>query len=109
MSAADELEEFYVHEVTVEGEGTEGPWGTEPGGTSDPVRCFIDDTRRLVRDAQGTETVSESSLTAPPEFFDQFKPGATVNLPHRQAEVISVGLAESHGMDLPDHLEAYLT
>ena len=107
--SADELEFFYVHSVTVELPGVEGPWGTEPGGTSEPIRCFVDDTRRLVRDAQGTETVSESSLTAPPEFFDQFKPGATVNLPHRQAEVISVGLAESLGLDLPDHVEVFVT
>ena len=109
MSAADELDEFYVHEVTVELPGVEGPWGAEPGGTSDLIRCFVDDTRRLVRDAQGTETVSESSLTAPPEFFDQFTPGATVNLPHRKAEVISVGVADSAGLDLPDHIEVYLT
>jgi hypothetical protein len=61
------------------------------------------------RHAQGTETVSESSLTAPPEFFDQFNPGATVNLPHRQAEVISVGVADSAGLDLPDHIEVMLT
>lgn len=109
MSAADELEEFYVHTVTVEVPGAEGPWGPEPGTTSELLRCFVDDTRRLVRDAQGTETVSESSLTGPPEHFDQYKVGAKVNLPHRQAEVISVGLAESHGLDLPDHVFVYLT
>jgi hypothetical protein len=109
MSAADELEEFYVHTVTVETPGAEGPWGNEPGTTSDPLRCFVDDTRRLVRDAQGTEVVSESSLTAPPEFFTEFTVGATVNLPHRQAEVISVGVADSAGLDLPDHIEVMLT
>jgi hypothetical protein len=109
MSAADELEMFYVHTVTIEVPGTEGPWGPEPGTTSEPLRCFVDDTRRLVSDAQGTEVVSESSLTTPPEFFDQFTVGATVNLPHRQAQVISVGIADSAGLDLPDHVEVFVT
>jgi hypothetical protein len=109
MSASHELEEFFVHTVTVEVPGTEGPWGPEPGTTSGPIWCFVDDTRRLVRDAQGTEVVSESSLTASPWAFEEFPIGATVNLPHRRAEVISVGLAESHGLDLPDHVEVNLT
>lgn len=107
--SAGELEDFYVLTVTTEAPGVEGPWGAEPGATSPPLRCFIDDTRRLIRDAQGTEVVSESVLTAPKELLEHFPVGARVNLPHRKAEVVAVGVAESGDLDLPDHLEAYLT
>lgn len=109
MSAADELEEFYVHTVTVELPGTAGPWGDTPGGTSEPMRCFIDDTRQLVRDAQGAETVSSTTITAPREYFGVFTPGTTVHLTHRDAEVISVADADSRTLDLPDHIEVSLT
>jgi hypothetical protein len=109
MSAADDLEEFYVHTVTATPPGVEGPWGVTPGETSDPLRCFIDDTRRLVRDQQGTETVSSTTLTAPREYFDAFPLGATVHLPHRDAEVIAIADAESGPLDLPDHIEVILT
>lgn len=109
MSAADELEEFFVHSVTVVTPGEEGPWGPSEGTTSDPLRCFIDDTRRLVRDQQGTEVVSESSLTGPLEHHDQYPVGATVNLPYRQAEVISVSVADGRSLDLPDHVQVFVT
>lgn len=109
MSGADELEEFYVHTVTVDLPGTEGGWGSTPGRTSEPLRCFIDDSRRLVRDAQGTEVVSETTLTGPREHLALFSLGATVHLPHRDAEVIHVADASSGALDLPDHIEVMLT
>lgn len=109
MSAADDLEEFYVHTVTVDLPGTTGPWGDVPGGVSEPMRCFVDDTRQLVRDAQGTEIVSSTTITAPREYFDAFNPGTTVHLPHRDAEVITVADADSRELDLPDHIEIMLT
>ena len=69
MSTADELEDFYVLTVTVELPGVEGPWGPEPGATSPPLRCFVDDTRRLVRDPLG------EGSTALSEVFDRGRHG----------------------------------
>lgn len=44
------------------GEGAYGPVDQEPR----TVACMIDETRRLVRDASGDETVSEATLTLHP-------------------------------------------
>lgn len=107
MSAQD-LEDFYVHTVTVDVVTSGGPWGDEVT-TSDPLRCFIDDSRSFVRDSNGTEVVSSTTITAPPEYSDMFTPGAAVNLPSRTASVIAVAVADSKDLDLPDHIEVSLT
>lgn len=107
MSAQD-LEDFYVHTVTVDVVTSGGPWGNEVT-TSDPVRCFIDDSRSFVRDSNGTEVVSSTTITAPPEYAAMFGPGVGVNLPNRKAEVIAVAVADSKALDLPDHIEVSLT
>ena len=58
--SADELEFFYVHTVTVELPGDEGPWGAEPGGTSEPIRCFVDVEKTATR--QTTESLGHPSV-----------------------------------------------
>ena len=108
MSTADELEEFYVHTIDVQTLTGAGAWGNtyeeHPG-----IRCFIDETRTIVRDAQGAEVISETNITAPPEFAVIFLPGSLVTLPTREATVIKAGHATSGMLDLPDHVEAWLT
>ena len=106
--SAEDLEEFYVHTVTVDTTISTGPWGDEVT-TSEPLRCFVDDSRSYVRDSNGAEVVSSTTITAPPEFRELFTPGATVHLPHRDAQVIAVAVADSGDMDLPDHIEIALT
>lgn len=106
--SADDLEEFYVHTVTVDVVTSGGPWGDEVT-TSDPLRCFVADKRVFVRDENGTEVVSSTTITAPPEYRELFTPGATVHLPHRDAEVIAVANADSGPLDLPDHIAVNLT
>lgn len=108
MSAAEDLEEFYVHTVTVDVVTGGGPWGDEVT-TSDPLRCFVDDSRSFVRDSNGVEVVSSTTITAPPEYRENFTPGTTVHLPHRDAQVIAVAVADSAALDLPDHIEVALT
>lgn len=105
---AEELDEFYVHEVTVRpltGTGAFGPiYGPET-----TVPCFIDNTRGLVRNGEGAEIVSETTLTAPPQHAGAFPPGTEVDLPDRTATVIKAGEADSGNLDLPDHVEVNLT
>lgn len=107
-SSASDLEDFYVHTVTVDVVTGGGPWG-DTVQESDPLRCFIDDSRSFVRDNNGTEVVSSTTITAPPEYADLFTPAAGVNLPNRKAEVIAVAIADSKDLDLPDHIEVSLT
>lgn len=107
MSAA-ELEDFYVHTVAVRTLTGSGAWGDTYEDHAG-VRCFVDDSRTMVRDEQGTEVVSSSTLTCPVEYAGIFAPGSTVALPHREATVIGVAHAESGPLDLPDHIEVALT
>lgn len=106
--SANDLEDFYVHTVTVDVVTSGGPWGDEVT-TSEPLRCFIDDSRSFVRDSNGTEVVSSTTITAPPEYAALFTPGASVHLPNRTASVIAVAVADSKDLDLPDHIEVSLT
>lgn len=108
MSSAGELEEFYVHTITVQTLTGNGAWGPTYE-TTENVRCFIDETRTIVRDAQGAEVISETTVTAPPEYAGIFLPGSLVTLPTREATVIKAGHASSGPLDLPDHVEVWLT
>lgn len=58
----DALSEFWVHEITVEAfEGTSG-YGKPIYANPVTVVCFIDDRRRLVRDINGDQVVSETTI-----------------------------------------------
>lgn len=108
MSTADELEDFYVHTIDINTLTGAGAWGNTYEAHEN-IRCFIDETRTIVRDAQGAEVISETTLTAPPEFAGIFLPGSLVTLPTREATVIKAGHATSGPLDLPDHVEIWLT
>lgn len=94
------------HTVTIEsylGHSATGPrYG--PGVT---VRCFVDDSRRLVRNDAGEQVVSESTvycrlgITAPPK--------SRVNVRGREAFVITAKRRDGGGLPTPDHLELTLT
>jgi hypothetical protein len=94
------------HRVIVEpylGQSASGP----RYGPAVPVRCFIDDARRLVRNEAGVQVVSESTVycrldvTAPPK--------SRVNVFGREAFVITAKRRDSAGLPTPDHLELVLT
>ena len=106
--SAEDLEDFYFHSVTVDVVTSGGSWGdtVEP---SQPLRCFIDEGRSIVRDSNGAEVVSSTTITFPPEYADLLNPGGTVHLPDRAAGIIAVSRADSGPLDLPDHIEVSLT
>ncbi|WP_404285429.1 hypothetical protein [Glutamicibacter arilaitensis] len=108
MSAADELEDFYDSLVTVRTFLGSGAWGDE-WATHENVRCFLDETRTLVRDGQGAEVISETTLTGPPEYSSIFTPGSEVVLPSRTANVIKAGVANKGFLGFPAHVEVNLT
>lgn len=108
MTAAAELSEFFVHTVEVETRLEDGPWG-ERYGPPVTVLCFVDESRKYVRDGAGREVVSEASLTAAVEDADRFQPGSRVTVHGRRAAVIGVARATSGDLELPDHVEVTLT
>jgi len=103
------LEGFWVHTVTVKarnGSTGLGPTYTDPA----TVACFVEDKRRLVRDADGAQVVSETTLYAPTGAADTLTVGALVTLPSgRIATIITTATLTSGELDLPDHVEAALT
>jgi len=105
---ADELADWFVHSVTVTpllGSGAYGP----SYGPDAVISGFLDDKRQLVRDASGTEVVSQATLYTALEHADTLAPGSRVDLGHRSAEVIGVARRDAPGLDLPEHLEVVLT
>ncbi|GAA2037363.1 hypothetical protein GCM10009740_31450 [Terrabacter terrae] len=69
---------------------------------------FLEDSRRLVRNANGEQVVSETTLYADPGDLDAFAPDSKVTLPGRTARVL---LAKPRIIGDPDvdHLEVTLT
>lgn len=85
---------------TYDGEGGTGPVYA-PART---VRCEVDETRRLVRDSNGDETVSEATLVLHPRTritvdddgivgtvdpLDLFRPESTVTINGRASRVLA--------------------
>lgn len=96
-----DLDDFYVHTVTITPVAGEGAYGTTYG-TPVPVACFVDETTRLVRDQDGAEVVSSATIFAAPGTVAAT--GSTVRLPSgRDATVITTQTHDSGPLDLPDH------
>lgn len=102
----DDFAEFYVHTVTSEpflGSGSHGPIF---GGPVD-VSCFVNETTRFVRDSEGVEVLSTATIAAPKGEATHFPAGSLVTLPSgRVSRVLSLVVADSGPLDLPDHMAA---
>ena len=71
---------------TLTGEGAYGP----VYGTSANVTCDINSTRRLVRNANGEEVVSEMTLTVAAADEAKFTPESRVTVASRVSTVLAV-------------------
>lgn len=95
------------HTVSVEpylGQGGAGP----RYGSAVPVRCFVDEARRKVRNLLGEEVVSEATAYCPLGTTAPEK--SRVTLPsERVAYVIATKRRDGGGLATPDHLEVVLT
>lgn len=73
--------------------------------------CWIDETRRLVRAADGSEKVAEATLLLPLDARGQALPGSLVKLhteiegPYRESQVLTASLRTDGGMGAWQHLE----
>jgi class 3 adenylate cyclase len=90
------------HEAVIEPFEGEGAYGAIYG---DPVteRCLVDDERRLVRNAEGSETVSDTTI-----FFragTHCPEGSRVTVGGRTTTVIASHDRDGGGLPTPDHTE----
>lgn len=91
------------HEVTVEaylGDSAYGPQYDDPA----TVRCMIDDRRHLVRNANGDEVTSETTLYVG-NLDANIPPESRVTVNGRTTTVLSVSRHDGAGLPTPDHLE----
>lgn len=93
------------HQAIVEPLTGEGPFGPQYGAAG-AVQCFVDEKRRLVRDAAGAEVVSETTVYMP---LDTVCPaGSRVTVNGRQTFAITASRRDGGGLPTPDHLEVAL-
>ena len=104
FSAADDFQTTTVTVETRTGTGANGDT-YDPPATRE---VFLEDARRLVRDATGQQVVSESTLYADVADAALFAPDSKVTLPTREALVITT---KAHVIGDPDvdHTEVNLT
>jgi len=97
------------HRVTVQPYEGSGAMGDVFGTGIPDVPCMLDDTRKLVRDPEGVEVVSETTLVTRRQYAGKFEPGSRVTLPRRTATVISCAERTDGGMGGWQHLEVVLS
>lgn len=104
-------ESFLVHRVVVEPFRGTGAYGDRWG---DPVEfpCWIDEKRRLVRDAVGNSVVAEGTLLCSTELASVITPQSRVtfhteipSIPRRTARILSQSLYTDGGFGAWQHLE----
>lgn len=90
----------------LEGEGPYGPVFGDPV----EVRALMDAKRRLVRDAEGSEVTSETTLRVRLDVADLFAVGSRVTLPDGTTPtVITTSRHDGRSLPVPSHLEVALT
>ncbi|GAA3330656.1 hypothetical protein HP467_07240 [Curtobacterium albidum] len=106
--SADELDEFWVHTITVEtllGEGGDGTVYAPPV----EVPCFIDGGSKITRTATGEQLVVAAPVYAPLEHAGTLTAGSKVTVRGRPARILAVTVYDSGTLDLPDHVQIALT
>lgn len=99
------------HRVTIEPYEGEGAYGPTFGTAVTNVPAFVEDRRRLVRDRNGDEVVSETTVivkptvTCPAESRVTVWPGTSRQ---RTARVVVASRHDGGGLPTPDHLEIAL-
>jgi len=116
--ADTDLDAFWVHSASVETLTGSGAYG-DVFAAAVVIACFVDDSRKLIRNTMGQEVVSESTLYTSILNSALFTPDSKVTVlgdadndeltPARAARVIKVNANDSGGLDLPDHVAVSLT
>jgi hypothetical protein len=103
------IADFFVHSASVElFLGTSG-YGVDSFSPPTVVAGFADDARKVVRDSEGQEVVSESTFYTLPANASLFGPDSRVTINGNISRVIKMRLNTSGGLGLPDHCVVTLT
>lgn len=93
-------------DITVEPFEGEGPFGAEYGA-EDTVRCLVEHKRKLVRNAEGAEVISETTLRM--QLTETCPAGSRVTLPDgRQSTVLTSAPIDGGKLPVPSHLQVTL-
>ncbi|MFP8960034.1 hypothetical protein ACLIYP_05595 [Streptomyces nanhaiensis] len=97
---------LWQHEVTVEPFEGSGAYGDVYGAPA-VVACLLAEETRLVRAADGTDTVSSASYLAEPDHRPP--PGSKVTLPDgRTTKVIRVDRPDGGSLPVPSNTQVFL-
>lgn len=99
----------WIHTVTVKTYLGASAYGDRYAAPSQPIPCFVEDDVKLVRDTDGNEMVSTTTVYADLAKAALFPPGSLVTTPAgREARVIGLGREDAADPDL-DHCVIHLT
>jgi hypothetical protein len=104
----DDLDEFWVHTITVEtllGEGGNGTLYAPPVD----VPCFIDGGVKVVRTATGEQAVVNAPIYAAREHAGTLTAGSRVTMRGAKSRILAATVYDSGELDLPDHVQITLT
>ncbi|HEY2642310.1 MAG TPA: hypothetical protein VGI56_01035 [Galbitalea sp.] len=107
--SADDVSDFYIHSATVEAFlGTNG-LGVDTFSAAVSVLGFADNSRKLVRNSDGEQVISETTFYTYPSWASSFVPNSRVTIDGAVSRVIGVNSNTSGALDLPDNLAVTLT
>lgn len=108
MSVYD-LADWYVHTAQVEMFLGVNGYGEDIFAAPVSVVCFLDDARKLVRNKDGEQVVSETTLATFPVNAPLFTADSKVTVNGAESRVIKTKVGDSGDLDLPDYVAVSLT
>lgn len=102
-----DLDEFYVHTISVETKTGTGAYGDVYLAPVN-VTGWLEPKKRLVRNKDGQEVVSASMFACPVEHEAKFTPDSRITYGAKTSYVIGASALTSGALALPDHLEVDL-
>lgn len=107
----DYLAAWWVHDLTVRRFTGYDAYGKRQYATAQTIKGFVNDTRRMVRNADGVEVVSETTVYLPAGTAT-IPVDSEVTLPAtfggRVTTVLAVSVHDGGGQPTPDHVELAL-
>jgi hypothetical protein len=103
----DDLDEFFVHTITVRtflGEGANGAIYADPVD----VPCFVDGGVKVVRTSTGEQQVVNAPVYAALEHAGTLTARSQVTVQGRSARILAATVYDSGSLDLPDHVQLTL-